>query len=109
MECLLGTPLNYALVNLYRDGDDSLGAHSDDTRDLVRGSPIVGVSFGAPRDMLFRAKAAPLTYALKLQPGSVFTMSSAFNRAYTHAIPKRAGVRGPRLSVTFRNMRTVDG
>lgn len=41
---------NFALLNYYKDGNDYIGPHSDDCRDLVEGSSIASVSFGASRD-----------------------------------------------------------
>ena len=40
----------------YKDGQDHIGEHRDDERELAPGSPIASVSFGACRDFFFRHK-----------------------------------------------------
>jgi len=49
-----GEGFNFALVNLYPDGNAALGWHADDERDLAAGAPIVSVSLGASRVMGLR-------------------------------------------------------
>ena len=50
------TPVNHVLIQLYRTGADYISEHSDKTIDVVRGSRIVNVSFGAWRIMTLRTK-----------------------------------------------------
>jgi alkylated DNA repair dioxygenase AlkB len=52
----VGHKLNHVLIQLYRDGSDHISEHSDKTLDIVQGSKIVNVSFGAQRTMTLRAK-----------------------------------------------------
>lgn len=56
VEKLLGHPLNHVLIQLYRDGQDSISEHSDKTLDVARGSYICNVSLGAQRTMTLRTK-----------------------------------------------------
>ena len=56
---VLKHPVNHALIQYYRDGNDYISEHSDKTLDIVRGSNIVNVSLGAQRTMLLRAKKDP--------------------------------------------------
>ncbi|KAF2403748.1 hypothetical protein EJ06DRAFT_536122 [Trichodelitschia bisporula] len=60
-EVAVGHPLNHVLIQLYRGGEDYISEHSDKTLDVVRGSSIVNVSFGAQRTMRLRRKKAPST------------------------------------------------
>jgi nicotinamidase-related amidase/alkylated DNA repair dioxygenase AlkB len=55
-EKIVGHPLNHVLIQLYRSGNDYISEHSDKTLDIVRGSSIVNVSFGAQRTMRLRSK-----------------------------------------------------
>ncbi|KAL9624256.1 MAG: hypothetical protein Q9160_001503 [Pyrenula sp. 1 TL-2023] len=55
-EKAVGHPLNHALIQLYRNGEDSISEHSDKTLDIVRGSKIVNYSVGARRTMILRRK-----------------------------------------------------
>ncbi|TKA76673.1 hypothetical protein B0A55_02606 [Friedmanniomyces simplex] len=55
-EQAVGHPLNHALIQLYRGGTDYISEHSDKTLDIMKGSSIVNVSFGAQRTMRLRTK-----------------------------------------------------
>ena len=52
----LGHPINHVLIQRYRNGQDHITEHSDKTLDIVRGSSIANVSFGAQRTMVLRTK-----------------------------------------------------
>lgn len=100
---------NFVLINRYANGDNNIGKHRDDEKDLNSSAAIVGVSFGAARDVIF----APYRFipgemskriTLNLAHGSIFIMYPPTNRHWTHEIPKRAGINNPRISLTFRKM-----
>ncbi|ORY56316.1 uncharacterized protein BCR38DRAFT_117209 [Pseudomassariella vexata] len=55
----VGHPLNHALIQFYRDGNDYISEHSDKTLDIAKGSFIVNVSLGAERTMVLRTKRPP--------------------------------------------------
>ena len=61
VEKAVGHPVNHALIQLYRGGEDNISEHSDKTLDIVRGSFIVNVSLGAMRTMTLRAKKSAST------------------------------------------------
>jgi DNA oxidative demethylase len=49
--------INYCLINWYRDGDDNIGPHSDDEKDLIDingETVIISLSFGATRTFRFQ-------------------------------------------------------
>ena len=73
-----GLRFNTVLANLYRDGRDSMGWHSDDERDLGP-QPIIGsVSLGAERRFLLRHRKRKDLKTLDPIPVSgapVFTIS----------------------------------
>jgi len=54
----VGHQLNHVLIQMYRNGQDHISEHSDKTLDIVPGSYIVNVSFGAQRTMRLRTKRA---------------------------------------------------
>lgn len=110
LECYLpDVEFSGCLVNVYRDGRDSVAWHSDDEPDM--GDPVVAsISLGAPRDFLFRAinPVAAVASALlpnrakvKLEPGSLLLMGRGVQATYQHALPKRASA-GRRINLTFR-------
>jgi nicotinamidase-related amidase/alkylated DNA repair dioxygenase AlkB len=121
---LIGHPFNHCLLQLYRDGRDWIGAHSDKTLDIVPGSFIINVSVGALRTMTLRRKESVTTAAaeaesaarpsratqrIPLPHGSVLQMSLETNRDWLHEIRQQgaAGELGPRISLTFRHIGTL--
>jgi alkylated DNA repair dioxygenase AlkB len=100
----LSLKLNSCLANWYRDGEDSMGWHADDERELR--DAIVSVSFGATRSFQLREgrKGAPIT--LPLEHGSVLVMTVSSQRRHSHRVPKERNAR-ERLNLTFR--RVVEG
>jgi len=55
-EEVCGHPLNHALIQLYRSGDDYISEHADKTLDIMEGSYICNYSCGALRTMVLRPK-----------------------------------------------------
>ncbi|PCC72212.1 Alkylated DNA repair dioxygenase AlkB [Nannocystis exedens] len=102
-----GHSLNYALVNLYRTGDDYIGWHADKVSDLVPGSAIASLSLGAARPFQLRHKATGADHEVLLASGSLLIMRGTCQQFYKHALPRRRGVTEPRFNVTFRHVRAV--
>lgn len=109
----VGHGLNHVLIQLYRNGQDYISEHTDKTLDILPGSSIVNVSFGAQRTMRLRTKRAassnpsnagnslstPPVSSKNGEPGaqrttqripmphnSMFTMGLATNAAWLHGI-----------------------
>jgi alkylated DNA repair dioxygenase AlkB len=104
------TRFNSVLANLYRDGQDSMGWHSDDEPELGPRPVIASVSLGAERRFRLRRKlprgvrVTPL--GLPLTHGSLLCMAGDTQRHYQHDLPKVAGVTGARINLTFRFIHT---
>jgi alkylated DNA repair dioxygenase AlkB len=64
-EKYVGHELNHVLIQWYRSGEDNISEHSDKTLDIVRGSSIVNMSFGAERTMTLRSKKEPAPSTLQ--------------------------------------------
>ncbi|MEI7037535.1 alpha-ketoglutarate-dependent dioxygenase AlkB [Fulvimonas yonginensis] len=107
LEQACGTPFNSVLANLYRDGRDAMGWHSDDEPELGPSPVIASLSLGAERRFLFRrkAKGQPPALELRLPHGSLLRMAGATQRLYQHALPRTARVQAPRINLTFRWVR----
>ena len=97
----LAANLNSCLVNYYRNGENSMGWHADDERELR--DRIVSVSLGASRTFRLRQGRRGKSIAVELEPGSVLTMTVESQRQWQHAIPKVAAS-APRLNLTFRTI-----
>ncbi len=105
VECSLETRFNSVLVNLYRDGRDSVAWHADDEPELGPAPFIASLSLGATRRFQLRNQAdATLKHALDLHDGSLLTMAGATQHEWMHQIPKTKREVGPRLNLTFRTV-----
>ncbi|MBA8884620.1 alpha-ketoglutarate-dependent dioxygenase AlkB family protein [Dokdonella fugitiva] len=100
-----GLAFNSVLANLYRDGRDTVGWHSDDEAELGPEPVIASLSFGAPRTFRLRARHTRTpALSIELAHGSLLVMEGATQRLYQHALPRRAGVTAPRINLTFRRI-----
>ena len=99
-----GARFNSVLANLYRDGSDRMGWHSDDEPELGPEPSIASLSLGAERTFRFRAKAGGEPVAVELTHGSLLRMAGATQRLYKHELPARKRVSGPRINLTFRQV-----
>lgn len=103
---------NSALINYYRDGEDSVGWHADDEPELGPAPFIASVSLGAERDFALRRKqvdeqardepAARLKICLP--HGSLLVMCEGVQARWLHCLPRRKRVKAGRINLTFRLM-----
>ena len=108
IEALCSQPFNCVLLNLYRDGTDSMGWHSDDEPELGPDPFIASVSLGAPRRFLLRSRSEPRRHhECVLGDGSLLLMEPPLQAAWQHALPKAKAVAGPRLNLTWRFIPSV--
>ncbi|HSU35143.1 MAG TPA: alpha-ketoglutarate-dependent dioxygenase AlkB [Propionibacteriaceae bacterium] len=98
----LGEPFNSCLANLYRDGTDSMGYHSDDEPELGPEPTIASVSLGAGRRFVLRHRVTRERWTWELGAGDLLVMRRESQRDYAHAIPKTNRPIGPRMNLTFR-------
>lgn len=97
-----GHAFNSVLLNLYRDGRDSMGMHSDDEAELGVNPVIASLSLGAPRTFILRHKRDKETIKLDLNDGSLLLMAGATQHHWQHGINKEPRLTEPRLNLTFR-------
>ncbi len=100
----LGVEFNSVLANLYRDGRDSIGWHSDDEPELGEQPVIASVSLGARRRfrLRHRVRKDALPIDLDLEHGSLLAMWGSTQDHWKHSLPKRAGCGEVRVNLTFR-------
>lgn len=103
------TPFNTALLNYYRDGNDSMGLHADNEPELGRNPVIASVSYGATRKMVFRRNSDRQKIEIELNHGDLLIMRDALQHYWKHELPKQKRVEGARLNVTFRESRQLVG
>jgi alkylated DNA repair dioxygenase AlkB len=99
---LAAAQFNSALLNLYRDGKDSVGWHRDNEPELGREPVIASVSFGASRSFRLRHIQQRLTRTIELDHGSLLLMRGRTQQFWEHAITKTSRPVGPRINITFR-------
>jgi alkylated DNA repair dioxygenase AlkB len=96
---------NSVLANLYRDGRDSMGWHSDDEPELGAQPVIASLSLGATRRFVLKHRSDPsMKLALELPRGSLLLMRGATQANYRHALPRTSRQIGPRINLTFRQI-----
>ncbi len=102
----LGCPFNSVLCNLYRDGTDSMGWHSDDEASLGPRPVIASLSLGAARRFALRHRTrAYRSVALALGHGDLLIMAGDTQHHWQHAVPKTRRPIAPRINLTFRTVR----
>lgn len=109
VSALLNLPDHYftfALVNLYRDGNDSISPHKDSKTQLDPAAPIVSVSLGARRKFIvsWPSVPKPAKKEFSLGGGDMLVMWPPTNTHCVHSVPKEPNVTEKRISITFRRI-----
>ena len=95
-------PLNSCLLNLYHDGSEGMGWHSDDEKTLGRNPVIASVSFGAERTFKLKHRESKEVVSVLLEHGSLLVMKGETQHHWVHTVPKTKKVSKPRMNLTFR-------
>ena len=107
VEEVSGSRFNSVLLNYYRDERDSMGMHADDEAELGPRPVIASLSLGEERTLVFRHRTrrelAPVR--LPLPSGSLLLMAGETQRHWKHGIDKQRRPCGPRINLTFRQIR----
>lgn len=121
---------NGVLINRYVNGDDCLGAHSDEETDLDPTAGVVSISLGATRIFRVREKRAHesprkrakgtrvhqsiakvstrmindriASFDVPLRDKQLVVMRGDFQKEYTHEIPRQKKICAVRYNLTFR-------
>ncbi len=102
---------NSCNINLYRDGNDSVGWHTDD-EPLFEGEYndicILSLSLGSCRTFQIKKKGVKgvgrneATSSLVLSHGDLCTMEGRFQRHYLHAVLRETDTADARINLTWR-------
>ncbi|NP_001003511.2 alpha-ketoglutarate-dependent dioxygenase alkB homolog 3 isoform X1 [Danio rerio] len=104
---------NSLLCNLYRDGKDSIGWHSDSEPSLGPQPIIASLSLGDTRVFSLRKQPLPedkgdFTYVerirVPLAHGTLLLMEGCTQADWQHQVAKEYHDRGPRINLTFRTI-----
>lgn len=105
VEAISQVLFNTALLNLYRNGNDSMGWHRDNEKELGFQPVIASVSLGAERRFLLRDhQTRKCRVEIILPHGSLLLMSGDSQVEWEHSLPKVKGKCGERINVTFRKI-----
>lgn len=101
-------PLNSAIATVYADGADKIGLHSDASRTMLPGSPVVCISKGATRTLTFERDETAERWLVDIPENVAYCMYGRdFQAKLTHGIDplgKNAAPVGERISITLRTM-----
>ena len=102
---LTGNEFTHCLVNLYRDGSDSMGWHADNEKELGNEPLIASISLGMQRNFQLKHKINPeLKHSLALEHGSLLIMKGKTQEFWKHQLPKTKKNIGSRINLTFRTI-----
>lgn len=104
-ESFCQTRFNSALANLYRDGDDCMGFHSDDEKELGPEPVIASVTLGDARNFDLVHKHQPYKLRLALPAGSILVMRGKTQQNWQHGIARTKQSVSARINLTFRAIR----
>ena len=106
IEALLpGASFNSVLLNQYRDGNDKMGWHSDNEKELGKNPIIASLSLGATRFFdLKHKRIKSLKKRLELPAGSLLIMCGSTQENWLHQVPQQKRVTSPRINLTFRKI-----
>ena len=99
-----GSNYNACLLNLYHNGEEGMGWHSDDEKEIISHSSIASISFGATRKFAFKHKITKEKYHTPLEHGSLLEMKGSLQQNWLHALPKAKKIVQARINLTFRQM-----
>lgn len=105
-EALANWTFNSCLLNLYHNGSEGMGWHSDDEPELDQNAPIVSISFGGVRKFGFRNKLDKTSTSFFLGNGSALVMYSPTQEYWKHSLLKTKQSVGPRINLTFRSIKS---
>jgi alkylated DNA repair dioxygenase AlkB len=102
----VGCSFNSCLCNLYHDGNEGMGWHSDDEKALGKNNTIGSLSLGAERKFSLRhkGKGDSPSISILLEDGSLLVMKGTTQTFWQHSLPKTAKIAKPRINLTFRTI-----
>ena len=100
---------NSVLLNLYRDGADSMGRHRDNEPELGESPLIASISLGATRRFILHPVLNKNVESrrIELSHGALLLMSGQCQTHWYHSVPKTRREVGPRINLTYRDIHQV--
>jgi len=107
VETITNEQFNCCLCNLYHNGTEGMGWHSDNEKVLNPMRSIASVSFGTERYFHFKHKKTKETVKFLLENGSLLLMKPPTQDYWLHALPKSRKITSKRINLTFRSLKTI--
>ncbi len=102
------TEYNVCVLNYYKDKNQHLGWHADNSPEQDLDHPIAVIAFGAEREIwtkhMTEKGIVPDDQRYLMTKGSLFIMPGGYQSQYVHRIPKHEKECGGRISLTFRKL-----
>ncbi len=105
VETVCKSSFNSCLLNYYPSGDDGMGWHADNEKELGLNPIIASISLGADRKFSLKHNETKEKFDLVLNSGSLLLMSGEIQHFWKHSLPKTKKVHAPRLNLTFRTIK----
>ena len=95
------------MLNWYRNGQDSMGWHADNEKELGDYPAIVSINIGAARKFVLRKNTNHKEkIEFILQHGDLLLMHGDTQNHWQHQVPKQKKVTQGRINLTFRKIIT---
>jgi alkylated DNA repair dioxygenase AlkB len=104
VESITGASYNACLLNLYHEGEEGMGWHRDNEKEIVPESSIASVSLGAVRKFAFKHAKTNERLDIELANGSLLDMKGPIQQNWYHSLPKTMRIKQLRINLTFRRM-----
>lgn len=104
VEEISGENYNSCLLNLYHDGSEGMGWHSDAEKDLKKDGSIASVTIGEERKFNFKHKITQEKVSVLLENGSLLLMKAPTQNFWLHQLPVSKKTTGIRINLTFRSI-----
>jgi len=102
IEPIAGVTFNSVLLNLYRDGNDSISWHTDAEKELGQNPVIGSVNFGDTRTFQLKHIETGEKISIELAHGSMLIMKGELQHFWKHQVPKTSKKKQARVNLTFR-------
>jgi alkylated DNA repair dioxygenase AlkB len=104
VESITGASYNACLLNLYHEGEEGMGWHRDNEKEIVAESSIASLSLGAVRKFAFKHAKTNERLDIELANGSLLDMKGPIQQNWYHSLPKTMRIKQLRINLTFRLM-----
>lgn len=104
IEEIVGEKFNACLINYYSDGNDGMGWHADNEKEIIENSSIASFSLGEQRTFKIRHTNSKMTKTIQLENGSLLLMKDETQKYWQHCITKSKKIHNPRINLTFRKI-----